>query len=54
MQDYVKTFTNTSITTDQWYAHLFDYFGKQPNANEYLKKLGQVDFDEVSVVVERF
>lgn len=49
MKDYVKTFTNTSITTDQWYAHLFDFFGKQPNSAEYLKKLAKVDFDEVSV-----
>ena len=49
MKDYVKTFTNTSITTGQWRAHLFDYFGRQPNSAEYLKKLGQVDWDEVSV-----
>lgn len=48
MKDYVKTFTNTSITTEQWREHLFDYFGRQPNAEEYIKKLGQVDWDEVS------
>ena len=51
MKDYVKTFSGVSITTSQWKAHLFDYFGKQPNANEYMRRLGQVDFDEVSCIV---
>ncbi|WOO82539.1 Leucine aminopeptidase 2 [Vanrija pseudolonga] len=46
MKDYVKTFTNTSITTGQWRDHLFDFFGRQPAGEEYLRKLGQVDFDE--------
>jgi len=50
MKDYVKTFTNTSITTDQWRDHLFDYFGRQPNGAEYLKKLEQVDWNEVSIM----
>ncbi len=45
MKDYVKTFTNTSITTEQWREHLFDYFGKQKDSETYLKKLGQVDWD---------
>lgn len=53
MKDYVKTFTNTSITTEQWREHLFDYFGKQPNSAEYLKKLGQVDWDEVGVLPKK-
>lgn len=47
MKSYVETFTDSSITTAQWRAHLFDYFGKQPNSEEYLRKLGQVDWDEV-------
>ncbi|KLT41494.1 putative leukotriene-A4 hydrolase [Cutaneotrichosporon oleaginosum] len=46
MKDYVKTFTNSSITTEQWREHLFDYFGKQKDSETYLKKLGKVDWDE--------
>lgn len=46
MQDYVKTFTNRSITTEQWRQHLFDWYGKQENSEEYLKKLSKVDWDE--------
>ncbi|GMK59104.1 hypothetical protein CspeluHIS016_0701190 [Cutaneotrichosporon spelunceum] len=45
MKDYVKTFTNTSITTEQWREHLFDYFGKQKDGATYLKQLGTVDWD---------
>ncbi|ORX38697.1 peptidase family M1-domain-containing protein [Kockovaella imperatae] len=46
LRDYFKTFNHTSITTDQWKEHLFDYFGKQENGSEFQRKLGQVDFDE--------
>lgn len=46
MKDYVKTFTNKSITTEQWRKHLFDWFGKQENGEEYLKKLDKVNWDE--------
>lgn len=46
MKDYVKTFTNKSITTEQWRDHLFDWFGKQENAKDYLKKLDTVNWDE--------
>lgn len=48
MQDYVKTFTGTSITTDQWRSHLFHYFGSQSDGQEYLRRLGKVDWDNVS------
>lgn len=46
MKDYVKTFTNQSITTEQWRKHLFDWYGKQENSEEYLKKLEKVNWDE--------
>jgi leukotriene-A4 hydrolase len=52
MKDYVKTFTNTSITTQQWRDHLFDYFGRQPNGADYLKKLEQVNWDEVRELLQ--
>lgn len=45
MKDYVKTFTNKSITTEQWREHLFDWFGKQEKGEDFLKKLKQVDWD---------
>jgi leukotriene-A4 hydrolase len=48
MQDYDRTFTGTSITTDQWRNHMFHYFGSLPNSKELVKKLGQLDWDEVS------
>ena len=49
MKDYVKTFDGTSITTDQWRSHLFHFFGSQPDSASYIRKLGRVDWDEVSV-----
>ena len=48
IKDYIKTFNGHSITTSQWKEHLFDFFGKQENGAEYVRKLGKVDFDEVS------
>ena len=48
MKDYVNTFNGSSITTDQWRAHLFHYYGNLPDGSQYLKKLGKVDWDEVS------
>lgn len=48
MQDYDRTFTGTSITTDQWRNHLFHYFGSLPDSKELVKKLAQLDWDEVS------
>jgi len=48
MQDYDRTFTGTSITTDQWRNHMFHYFGSLPDSKELVKKLGQLDWDEVS------
>jgi leukotriene-A4 hydrolase len=49
MRDYVKTFNGTSITTEQWKAHLYHYFGSLKNGEEYLQKLGTVDWEGVSV-----
>jgi len=48
MKDYVKTFNGKSITTEQWRTHLFHWFGSQPQAQEYTRALGKVDWDEVS------
>jgi hypothetical protein len=48
MRDYVKTFNGTSITTEQWRAHLFHYFGSLKDGDEYLQKLGTVDWEGVS------
>jgi leukotriene-A4 hydrolase len=49
MRDYVKTFNGTSITTEQWRAHLYHYFGSQKDGKEYLKKLDGVDWNGVSL-----
>ena len=49
MKDYYQTFKHTSITSGQWKEHLFEYFGKHANAAEIIKKLGKIDFDEVSL-----
>jgi leukotriene-A4 hydrolase len=48
VKEYVKTFSGTSITTDQWRSHLFDYFGKVKDSEEILKSLGKIDWDAVS------
>lgn len=47
MKDYVKTFEGYAITTEQWRAHLFHYFGSLKNGEEVVRKLGKVDWDEV-------
>lgn len=52
MKDYVKTFNGYSITTDQWRSHLFHYFGSQSDSAGYLKKLGKVDWDDVSGTIQ--
>ncbi|KAL0249760.1 leukotriene A-4 hydrolase/aminopeptidase [Cryptococcus tetragattii IND107] len=46
MKDYVKTFEGYAITTEQWRAHLFHYFGSLKNGEEVVRKLGKVDWDE--------
>ncbi|NXD32286.1 LKHA4 aminopeptidase, partial [Spelaeornis formosus] len=46
MKDYVRQFNGTSITTEQWRAHLFHFFGNQPDGQEYIRALGKVDWDE--------
>ncbi len=51
MKSYVNTFSGTSISTDQWRTHLFDYFGGLPDGSEYVRKLGKVDWDEVGCLV---
>jgi leukotriene-A4 hydrolase len=51
MKDYVKTFNGKSITTEQWRAHLFHWFGSQANSQEYIRALGKVDWDEVGRVM---
>jgi leukotriene-A4 hydrolase len=48
MKDYDRTFTGTSITTDQWRNHMFHYFGSLPEGDELVKKLSKLDWDEVS------
>lgn len=48
MKNYVKTFEGYAITTEQWRGHLFHYFGSLKNGEEVVRKLGKVDWDEVS------
>jgi leukotriene-A4 hydrolase len=50
MKDYDQTFTGTSITTQQWYNHLFHYFGSVPNGKELVEKLKSLDWDKVSII----
>jgi leukotriene-A4 hydrolase len=47
MKDYDRTFTGTSITTEQWRKHLFHYFGSLPNGKELVEKLNKLDWNEV-------
>lgn len=49
MKDYDRTFTGTSITTDQWRNHMFHYFGSLPEGDELVKQLSKLDWDEVSL-----
>jgi leukotriene-A4 hydrolase len=51
MKDYVKTFSGASITTEQWRLHLFHYFGSLKDGQEYIRKLGKVDWDAVSAIM---
>jgi hypothetical protein len=51
MKDYDRTFTGTSITTQQWYNHLFHYFGSVSNGKELVEKLKSLDWDKVSVIL---
>jgi leukotriene-A4 hydrolase len=48
MKDYDRTFTGTSITTEQWRKHLFHYFGTLSNGKELVEKLNKLDWNEVS------
>ena len=47
IKDYVRTFDGYSISTDQWKAHLFHYFGSQRDGKKYLAKLETIDWDSV-------
>ncbi|EPQ61166.1 hypothetical protein GLOTRDRAFT_53987 [Gloeophyllum trabeum ATCC 11539] len=42
--DYVNTFKGQSITSDQWKAHLYDYFRKR-GADDKIKALDSVDWN---------
>ncbi|WVO17684.1 leukotriene A-4 hydrolase/aminopeptidase [Cryptococcus depauperatus] len=46
MRDYIKTFEGFAITTEQWRAHLFEYFENVQGGNDIVRKLGKVDWDE--------
>jgi leukotriene-A4 hydrolase len=50
VKEYVKTFSGTSITTDQWRSHLFEWFGKHNDSQHILKQLGKIDWDAVSQI----
>lgn len=48
VKSYVATFSGTSITTDQWRAHLFHFFGTVEHGDEIVNKLKtDVDWNEV-------
>lgn len=42
VKDYVDTYMGKSITTQEWKAHLFDYYKSQPDK---IKALNTVDFN---------
>lgn len=50
VQNYVKTYRNTSITTDVWKDHLFEYFTLN-HGQDVVDKLQSVDFDVGGVPV---
>jgi leukotriene-A4 hydrolase len=50
---YVARFEGKSITTEMWRSHLFEYYGGVENGDAMVRKLGKVDWDEVSDVDRR-
>lgn len=45
VKSYVNTFAGLSISTDDWKAHLYKYFGAN-GGKEAIKKLDSVKWDE--------
>lgn len=45
---YIKKFAGNVVTTEQWRAHLYEFFGKAENGKELVKKLDEIKWDEVS------
>ncbi|KZV89070.1 hypothetical protein EXIGLDRAFT_838751 [Exidia glandulosa HHB12029] len=43
IQDYVKTFTGKSITTEQWKTHLYGFYEKHDKSK--IEKLDSIDWD---------
>lgn len=44
---YIKKFSGNVVTTEEWRAHLYDFFGSQENGKEYVNKLDEIKWDEV-------
>lgn len=53
IKDYVNTFRGKSIRTDQWKAHLFQYF-EANGGKAKLDILNGVDWDVGDIIAERF
>jgi hypothetical protein len=54
---YIKKFSGNVVTTEEWRAHLYEFFRGQEKGDVYVKKLDEIKWDEVSVrgsQVERF
>ncbi|KAJ9110685.1 hypothetical protein QFC19_001514 [Naganishia cerealis] len=43
---YIQKFSGNVVTTEEWRSHLYDFFGKQENGKEYIKKLDEIKWDE--------
>ncbi|KAJ9101130.1 hypothetical protein QFC21_003348 [Naganishia friedmannii] len=46
IKSYIQKFSGNVVTTEEWRAHLYDFFGKQENGKEYIKKLDEIKWDE--------
>lgn len=45
---YIKKFSGNVVTTEEWRAHLYDFFKSQEKGDEYVKRLDEIKWDEVS------
>ncbi|KAJ9118642.1 hypothetical protein QFC22_003862 [Naganishia vaughanmartiniae] len=46
IKSYIKKFSGNVVTTEEWRAHLYDFFGKHDNGKQYIKKLDEIKWDE--------
>ncbi|KAI5450536.1 Leucyl aminopeptidase yscIV [Naganishia albida] len=43
---YIEKFSGNVVTTEEWRAHLYDFFKSQEKGDEYVKRLDEIKWDE--------